>query len=89
MYRDFVKSAYVKTLQRYMPEITADDLMPGPSGVRAQALAADGHLVDDFVILRSENVIHVQNAPSPAATSSLPISRMIVKEAQRGFERLS
>ncbi len=89
MYRDYVKSAYVKTLQRYMPEITANDLTPGPSGVRAQALDADGRLVDDFVILRSENIIHVRNAPSPAATSSLPISRMIVEEAQRNFERLS
>jgi L-2-hydroxyglutarate oxidase len=81
MYCDLSKSAYVKALQRYMPDIQADDLTPGPSGVRAQALAADGRLVDDFVILRRENIVHIQNAPSPAATSSLPIARMIVEEA--------
>lgn len=85
MYRDYVKVAYVKELQRYMPELQANDLLPGPSGVRAQALAADGRLVDDFLIQRGEHVIHVQNAPSPAATSSLAIARMIVDEAQRSF----
>lgn len=85
MYRDYVKSAYVHTLQRYMPELRAEDLLPGPSGVRAQALAADGRLVDDFLILHDQNVVHVQNAPSPAATSSLVIARMIVDEAQRSF----
>jgi L-2-hydroxyglutarate oxidase LhgO len=86
MYRDYVKEAYVKELQRYMPELRAADLLPGPSGVRAQALSADGRLVDDFLIQRGENVVHVQNAPSPAATSSLVIARMIVDEAQSSFE---
>lgn len=86
MYRDYFKAAYVKELQRYMPEISGDDLLPGPSGVRAQALAADGRLVDDFLIQHGENVAHVQNAPSPAATSSLVIARMIVDEAERSFQ---
>ncbi len=85
MVRDYVKSAYVRTLQRYLPELRADDLLPGPSGVRAQALASDGRLVDDFLIVHDQNVVHVQNAPSPAATSSLVIARMIVDEAQRAF----
>ena len=68
-----------------MPELRADDLLPGPSGVRAQALTAGGRLVDDFLIQHAENVVHVQNAPSPAATSSLALAQMIVDEAQRSF----
>jgi L-2-hydroxyglutarate oxidase len=86
MYRDYSKAAYVRALQRYMPELRADDLLPGPSGVRAQAVGADGRLVDDFLIARRERVIHVQNAPSPAATSSLIIARMIMDEAERTFD---
>jgi L-2-hydroxyglutarate oxidase LhgO len=86
MYRDYVKEAYVKEVQRYVPELQAADLLPGPSGVRAQALSADGKLVDDFLIQRGENIVHVQNAPSPAATSSLVIARMIVDEAWRSFD---
>ncbi|MBX3062091.1 MAG: L-2-hydroxyglutarate oxidase [Anaerolineae bacterium] len=85
MYRDYVKSAYVKALQQYMPEITGDDLLPGPSGVRAQALAKNGKLVDDFLIRQGKNMIHVQNAPSPAATASLVIGEHIVNEAQKNF----
>lgn len=82
MYRDFVKAAYVKTAQRYIPSLKASDLLPGPSGVRAQALDATGALVDDFKIKRAGRVVHVQNAPSPAATSSLVIARYIVDQAQ-------
>lgn len=85
MYRDYYKAGFVKALQRYMPELKAADLLPGPSGVRAQALAADGRLVDDFLIQRGEHVFHVQNAPSPAATSSLVIAQMIADEAQQSF----
>jgi L-2-hydroxyglutarate oxidase LhgO len=80
MYRDYFKAAYVKELQRYMPALQSDDLLPGPSGVRAQALAEDGRLVDDFLIRHDDHVLHVQNAPSPAATSSLIIARKIVAE---------
>ena len=85
MYRDYVKAAYLKELQRYIPDLQSDDILPGPSGVRAQALAKDGRLLDDFVIYHRENIVHVVNAPSPAATSSLVLARMIVDEAQYNF----
>jgi (S)-2-hydroxyglutarate dehydrogenase len=85
LYRDFSKQAYVKALQRYLPALQADDLLPGPSGVRAQAVAPDGRLVDDFLIRCTGTTIHVQNAPSPAATSSLVIARMIADEAETAF----
>jgi L-2-hydroxyglutarate oxidase len=68
----------VKSLQELIPEITEDDLVPGPSGVRAQALKADGGLVDDFHIIEGKNSIHVCNAPSPAATASIEIGKAIV-----------
>jgi L-2-hydroxyglutarate oxidase LhgO len=86
IYRDYVKAAYVKELQRYMPDLQADDVVPGPSGVRAQALATDGRLLDDFLIQHGENIVHALNAPSPAATSSLVLAQMIVDEAQRSFD---
>lgn len=85
MYRDVVRGAYVKALQRYIPELTANDTLPGPSGVRAQAMNADGSMVDDFVFEGSERVLHVRNAPSPAATSSLAIARYIADDAERRF----
>ena len=77
MARDLSKKRFLASLQRYVPELTEADLMPGPSGVRAQALTADGQMVDDFVIDRGEGILHVRNAPSPAATSSLQIGRYI------------
>jgi len=86
MYRDFVKSAYVKTAQAYIPAIEADDLIDGPSGVRAQALDTDGNLVDDFLIKQGRNVAHVRNAPSPGATSSLIIANTIVNKATQYFD---
>ena len=76
-YRSFFKGAFVNALQKLVPEITTDDILYSPSGVRAQALASDGSLVDDFVINNTENMIHVINAPSPAATSSLAIGEHI------------
>src|SRR5579872_5798714 len=85
MYRDYSKAAFVTAMQAYIPEITAGDVYFGPSGVRAQALAADGSLVDDFSILNARNIIHVRNAPSPAATSSLAIAGTIVRAAARAF----
>jgi len=75
--RGLSKKRFLASLQRYIPEMTIDDLLPGPSGVRAQALSADGKLVDDFVIDRADGVLHVRNAPSPAATSSLRIGAHI------------
>jgi (S)-2-hydroxyglutarate dehydrogenase len=86
MYRDYVKGAYARALRRYLPGLRAEDLLAGPSGVRAQAVDSEGRLVDDFLIRRGERVIHVQNAPSPAATSSLVIARTIVEEAQQAFD---
>lgn len=85
MWRDWWKPAFVRELQRYVPEIRADQLTFGPSGVRAQALAADGSLVDDFSLGGSGRVLHVQNAPSPAATSSLAIGRMLAETAAERF----
>jgi L-2-hydroxyglutarate oxidase LhgO len=87
MYRDYWKQAYVRELRRYLPDLRASDLLPGPSGVRAQAVASDGRLVDDFLIRRTEHTIHVQNAPSPAATSSLVIASMIADEVGSALER--
>ncbi|MGZ3517467.1 MAG: L-2-hydroxyglutarate oxidase [Vulcanimicrobiaceae bacterium] len=85
MYRDVVRSAYVKALQRYIPELKVEDTLPGPAGVRAQAMNADGSMVDDFVFEGSEGVVHVRNAPSPAATSSLAIGAYIADDADRRF----
>ncbi len=86
MVRDFSKPAFLRSLQRYVPELTEDDLLPGPSGVRAQALAPDGALVDDFVInVEGQRIVHVRNAPSPAATSSLAIGRLIADKADEVF----
>jgi len=76
-YRSFFKGAFVNALQKLVPEITADDISPSPAGVRAQALAPDGGLLDDFVINDTGTMIHVINAPSPAATSSLAIGEHI------------
>jgi (S)-2-hydroxyglutarate dehydrogenase len=77
IYRSFFKGAFVKALQRLVPEITPRHLIPGGAGVRAQALDVSGSLIDDFYFLEGEKALHVLNAPSPAATSSLPIGRMI------------
>jgi L-2-hydroxyglutarate oxidase LhgO len=85
VYRDLLRSAYVKALQRYIPELTVEDTLPGPSGVRAQAMLADGTQVDDFVFEGDEGVMHVRNAPSPAATSSLAIGKYIADDADRRF----
>jgi (S)-2-hydroxyglutarate dehydrogenase len=86
MVRDFSKEAFLKSLQVYVPELTMADLLPGPSGVRAQALAPDGSLVDDFVFnTQGDKIVHVRNAPSPGATSSLAIARMIADTATQAF----
>ena len=79
MFRSFSKAAFVRGLQRLVPEITADDVIPAPSGVRAQALMDDGQLTDDFVIVPGPRSLHVCNAPSPAATASLEIGRTIAE----------
>ncbi|MEY3221781.1 MAG: hypothetical protein RLZZ203_637 [Cyanobacteriota bacterium] len=76
--RSFSKAAFVKSLQTLIPEVKAEDVIPTHAGVRAQALMNNGSLVDDFLIIEGENSIHVCNAPSPAATSSLEIGKAIV-----------
>jgi L-2-hydroxyglutarate oxidase LhgO len=86
MYRSFSKHAFLKALQRLMPELRASDLQPGGSGVRAQAIASNGALVDDFVISQTGNALHILNAPSPGATASVAIGQMIVEKAQQAFE---
>lgn len=75
--RSIFKGTFLKSLQRLMPELTSDDLAPGGSGVRAQAVNPDGSLLDDFRIERTESAVHVLNAPSPGATSSLVIGNHI------------
>ncbi|HTE84563.1 MAG TPA: L-2-hydroxyglutarate oxidase [Dehalococcoidia bacterium] len=85
LYRDYRKTAFLHAMQRYVPEVRSEDVEPGPSGVRAQALDSDGRLVDDFAISQNGNAIHVRNAPSPAATSSLAIAVMIVDRADEAF----
>ena len=77
MYRSFSKRAYVCALQKLIPAITSSDVVKGGAGVRAQALKKDGSMVDDFLILQSENIVNVCNAPSPAATASLAIGEHI------------
>lgn len=86
MYRDLSRTAYVKALQRYIPELQPEDCLPGPSGVRAQAMRADGELIDDFVFDGSDGIVHVRNAPSPGATSSLAIAKHVADEAARRFD---
>jgi 2-hydroxyglutarate dehydrogenase len=77
------KRALVRDLGRFLPQLDVADVLPGPSGIRAQALGRDGRLVDDFVVHQTERALHVRNAPSPAATSSLALSRLIVDQAER------
>jgi L-2-hydroxyglutarate oxidase len=83
IYRSLSKAAFVRSLQRLVPEVRADDLIPASSGVRAQALMPDGKLVDDFLIMNGQNSIHVCNAPSPAATASLEIGAAIAEKFLR------
>jgi len=85
MWRDWNKRAFVADLRKLVPAVSSDHLAPGPSGVRAQAVAADGSMVDDFQLGGSDRVLHVFNAPSPAATSSLAIGRVLATEAVERF----
>lgn len=85
MWRSWNKSAFVSALQKLIPTVQGEMLLPAPAGVRAQALQPDGKLVDDFLILEAPHVVSVQNAPSPAATASLNIGKLI---SDRVFEKL-
>jgi L-2-hydroxyglutarate oxidase len=87
MWRSISKAAFVRALKLLVPEVSGDDLIPAPAGVRAQAVGRDGRLVDDFLLCTSERLVHVCNAPSPAATASLNIGRLIVEKlTAMGFE---
>ena len=86
MWRSFSKHAFVKALQRLLPELRTEDVKPGGSGVRAQAMDPSGKLLDDFHVVRAKRMIHVLNAPSPAATSSLRIGKAIAEMATEQFE---
>lgn len=85
LYRSLSKGAFVRALQKLLPEIQQSDLVPGGAGVRAQAVSASGALVDDFIIKQSHRAIHVLNAPSPGATASLAIGQQICDMAQKNF----
>jgi L-2-hydroxyglutarate oxidase len=85
MYRSFVKSAFVKALQKLVPDLKNQDVHASGSGVRAQALAPNGALLDDFSIVEAAHMIHVLNAPSPAATASISIGQTIAEMAAKNF----
>lgn len=86
MYRSFSRAAFARALAKLVPEIEEKDLLPGGAGVRAQAVDRRGRLLDDFHLLESEGMIHVLNAPSPAATASLAIGSTITERAQALFD---
>lgn len=81
MARSYSRDRFALALRKLLPEIEARDLEPGGAGVRAQALGADGTLLDDFVVVRERNMLHVLNAPSPAATSALAIADQLLHAA--------
>ena len=86
MWRDVSKRAFLAELRTFVPELGGDQLAFGPSGVRAQAVDPNGTLVDDFRLGGSRHVLHVRNAPSPAATASLAIGRELADTALTRFE---
>lgn len=81
MWRDLLPGAYAAECRRYVPEIRREHLLPGPAGVRAQSLRADGSLIEDFVLQGGKRIIHVRNAPSPGATACLAIGRVLCEQA--------
>ncbi|MBB3240114.1 L-2-hydroxyglutarate oxidase LhgO [Pseudomonas sp. Tn43] len=82
MRNSLFKGGYLKLVQKYCPSITKTDLMPYPAGVRAQAVSRDGKLIDDFLFVTTPRSINVCNAPSPAATSAIPIGAHIVSKVK-------
>jgi L-2-hydroxyglutarate oxidase len=77
------KKGYLAQVQKYCPSLTADDLQPYPAGVRAQAVSRDGKLIDDFLFVNTPRTVNVCNAPSPAATSAIPIGAHIVDKVKK------
>ena len=86
MYRSWNKRAFVNALKVLLPDLSMDDIAPGGAGVRAQAMDSKGNLLDDFSFIESPRAIHVLNAPSPAATSSITIGEAIASKALETFE---
>ena len=84
LWRSVSKQAFCRSLQRLVPELTVDDLVPAPSGVRAQAVLRSGGLADDFIVSSAGAMTHVVNAPSPAATAAFSLGEMIVDRALVG-----
>jgi (S)-2-hydroxyglutarate dehydrogenase len=78
--RDRGPRLLLRALRRYLPELRLEDVLPGPCGVRAQAVSRDGRLLDDFLVSGAGRVVHVRNAPSPAATACLAIARLVADE---------
>ncbi|GFH38755.1 L-2-hydroxyglutarate oxidase [Streptomyces pacificus] len=88
LHRSLSKRAFTAAVRRLLPAVTQEDLRPAAAGVRAQAVLRDGTLVDDFMIMESSRAVHVLNAPSPAATASLPIGREVARRALARLGRL-
>jgi L-2-hydroxyglutarate oxidase len=88
VWRSMSKHAFVKALQRLLPDLRAEDVVASGSGVRAQAMDPSGKLLDDFHVVRAPRMIHVLNAPSPAATSSLRIGAAIAEMAAQHFSEM-
>jgi (S)-2-hydroxyglutarate dehydrogenase len=86
MYRSLSQEAFVKALQKLVPELRMQDVRRAGSGVRAQAVAPDGALLDDFCMVESERMVHVLNAPSPGATASISIGKAIAEMAAKNFD---
>ncbi len=84
-YRSFSKRAFVTSAQKLVPDLKFEDVQRSGAGVRAQALEPNGFLADDFRIVEAEHMIHVLNAPSPAATASISIGKSIAEMAQKNF----
>jgi L-2-hydroxyglutarate oxidase len=80
MRRSLSRARFLRSLQALLPALSDQDIAPGGSGVRAQAVARDGRLVDDFHLVKGPGVVHVLNAPSPAATASLEIGRLVASQ---------
>jgi L-2-hydroxyglutarate oxidase len=89
LWRDWSKRAFWRSVRRYLPELRLEDMVPGPAGVRAQAVDPSGALIDDFLVEGGGRIMHVRNAPSPAATSSLALARLIADTAERRLDRVS
>ena len=89
MKNSLCKSGYLRLVQKYCPSLTQKDLQPWPAGVRAQAVSPDGKLIDDFLFVTTPRSIHTCNAPSPAATSALPIGAHIVGKVHALLESQS